>query len=277
MATWDSSTKWRQGHLLPAEAIRDLNLSYPNNESATVAIVITHDCDLAQDPGAEPTIEIIVGGAIEVADGNFAYAKSVRTLHLNCTNGPTKKIIELRAPDKSSIPKEILLGYEPEQETSLTYEELVVLQRWLAARYHRSAFPDEFVRRIKHSGIEDVLKNIIKKFGVYLRAIFFDVDEGAAIERVEASDTYNLNAILLYDTDNDPSVAEGKAVEASDAIKKAFVEKCCKGSVWVNIELQSCEVMSDQAISFRQSLSLKEWRAEHVSLKGKPPQPSLRN
>ena len=114
MATWDSSTKWRQGHLLPTEAIRDLNLSYPKGEPATVAIVITHDCDLAQDPSAEPTIEIIVGRTIEAADGNFAYAKSVRTLHLNCTNGPTKKIIELRAPDKSSIPKESLLSYEPQ-------------------------------------------------------------------------------------------------------------------------------------------------------------------
>ena len=94
------------------------------------------------------------------------------------------------------------------------------------------------------------MRSIIKKFGVYLRAIFFDVDEGAAIERVDASDTYNLNAILLYDTDNDPSEAEGKAVEASDAIKKAFAEKCCKTSVWVNIELQSCEVMSVRRSAF---------------------------
>jgi hypothetical protein len=94
-----------------------------------------------------------------------------------------------------------------------------------------------------------------------------------ADERSGTADTYNLNIVLLYDTDNDAAVAEVNAAEASTLIVKAFAEKCCKNLIW-NIELQSCEVMSDHAIPYRQALSFKEWRSENVSLKSKPPQPS---
>jgi hypothetical protein len=46
-------------------------------------------------------------------------------------------------------------------------------------------------------------------------------------------------------------------------------------NIWKNIELRSCEVMADRALSFRDAQSFKEWRSEHVSLKASPVQPSL--
>jgi hypothetical protein len=275
MAIWDSNTKWRQGHMLPAQAALDLNLANRVDASQTLAIVVSHDCDLAQPIDSEPVVEIIVGRKIPTANGNYAFAKNVRTLHLNCTQAATSNIIEIVATDKVSVPKEALQNYEPDPGILLSYEELVILQRWLATRYHRSAFPNEFNNRLRDTGVEKILKDVSKKFGVHLRAIFFDVDEGKEVERSGTADTYSLNVVLLYDTDNDAAVAEANAEEARKLIIKAFEEKCCKNLIWENIELQSCEVMSDQAITYRQALSFKEWRSENVSLKSKPPQPSL--
>jgi hypothetical protein len=275
MAIWDSNTKWRQGHMLPAQAALDLNLANRVDASQTLAIVVSHDCDLAQPIDSEPVVEIIVGRKIPTANGNYAFAKSVRTLHLNCTQAATSNIIEIVATDKVSVPKEALQNYEPDPGILLSYEELVILQRWLATRYHRSAFPNEFNNRLRDTGVEKILKDVSKKFGVHLRTIFFDVDEGKEVERSGTADTYSLNVVLLYDTDNDAAVAEANAEEARKLIIKAFEEKCCKNLIWENIELQSCEVMSDQAITYRQALSFKEWRSENVSLKSKPPQPSL--
>jgi hypothetical protein len=275
MAIWDSNTKWRQGHMLSAQAALGLSLTNRVDASQTLAMVVSHDCDLAQPTDREPVAEIIVGRKIPTADGNYAFAKNVRTLHLDCTQGSTSGIIEIVATDKVSVPKDALQNYEPDPSILLSYEELVILQRWLAVRYHRSAFPDEFNNRLRETGVEKVLKDVSKKFGVHLRAIFFDVDEGREIERSGTADTYDLNIVLLYDTDNDAEIAEANAAEASALIIKAFREKCCNNLIWENIELQSCEFMSDQAITYRQALSFKEWRSENVSLKSKPPQPSL--
>ena len=123
MAIWDSNTKWRQGHMLPAQAALDLNLINRVDASQTLAIVVSHDCDLAQPTDSEPVVEIIVGRKITTANGNYAFAKSVRTLHLDCTQASTSSIIEIVATDKVSVPKDVLQNYEPDPSILLSYEE----------------------------------------------------------------------------------------------------------------------------------------------------------
>lgn len=277
MAVWDSNTKWRQGHLLSTQALCDLKLLHPKRPEATIAIVVSHDCDLSQAPETEPVVEIIVGCEIDAVDGNYAFAKSPRTLHMRCTSGTTSKNIEIVATAKVAIKKSDLAPYEPESEVRASYEQLVVLQRWLSARYYRSAFPDEFNRRRNASGIEETLKSVSKKFGSHIRAVFFDIDEGAEVERSGEADTYQLNIVLIYDTDVDEAVAETETEKACALLEAAFNNKLCPKGVWKDIELQSCMFMSDEAISWRQAQSFKEWRAENVSLKSKPHQPSMHN
>ena len=74
-----------------------------------MAIVISHDCDLVQTPSVEPNVEIIVGRAIESPDGSFTYSKNPRKLHLECTAGTQRFLVELVATDKMAVPKE---GYK---------------------------------------------------------------------------------------------------------------------------------------------------------------------
>jgi hypothetical protein len=272
MATWDDSAPWRQGHVLPVEATVDLAIIDPIMPQMTVAIVISHDCDLAQPPESEPFVEIIVGRYLDSIDGNFTHAKSTRFLHLTATAGAEKRIIEIASAAKLNLEKSSLANFSPHSEILLLPEERSVLQRWLAARYYRSAFADEFNRRLKTSGMEDDFRKILKKNGEHLIAIFFDMDNGAEIERSAPEETYDLSITLVFNSGDDPSIAEVAAQEAADKITDAFRKRCFKSGAWQNIELQSCEIMSDEAITLRQSMLAKTWRLDDISLKGNPQQ-----
>ena len=49
VGTWTRYTSWRQGHVLPAEAVRILGISNSDALENTCVVVIGHDCDLAND------------------------------------------------------------------------------------------------------------------------------------------------------------------------------------------------------------------------------------
>lgn len=269
MAVWDNSTKWRQGHFLSADAISGARIG---EDTDCVVLVISHDCDLAQGPDVEPSVEAIVGRRLDRIDGNYTHAKNVRRLHLTASSG---LMVELTATQKVHIPKSTLSEYDPDPAHALSPNELVILQRWLSARYFRSAFADEFNNRLRRTGIEAALRKVASKHGNHIRGIFLDVDDGREVERSGEDDPYTLNVVLVYDTDHDALAAEREANDARQAIENAFNQNCRSGWVWKEIELQSCEVMSDHAITFRQSLALKEWRSEHVSLKNMQPSMSV--
>jgi hypothetical protein len=279
MVSWERNTPWRQGNIVPYQAAEALGLIPKDAQDNLVFVVISHDCDLAQPPDMEPHVEIIVGRRIEVTNGNFTYGKTARRLHLTYSGGPRSLFVELLATGKISIEKLPLAEYAPLDEIRLTAIELTILQRWLAARYRRSAFSDEFDKRLEATDMHDRISKILKTSGDLIAAVYFDVDEGKDIARSGADDVYTLSIYLLYSTEIDPDTAEEAANNAKAAIKKAFQEKCVtKGSgAWHDIELVECEAISDQAMTVQQAELLKRWSADHLSLRTNPPQPILNN
>lgn len=267
MATWGRDTPWRQGYLVPYEAVRSV---LPDSPSDAIIVVVSHDCDIANNPDVEPVVEVIIGQRIDGVDGNLAFAKNARRLHLNFTGGSRQLAADLEATRKQEIPKQTLVDYEPIENVSLTITELTILQRWLAARYRRAAFPDEFDRRLVTTGLRDQLNKILKSHGALISALYFDVDEGREVSRSDGDDPYTLAIYLLFDADSD--TAERAANSARTAIEKAFREKCLSGksSKWVDIELVACEAISDQAMTVQQAESLKRWSADYISLRTEP-------
>lgn len=80
---WTRLTPWRQGSVVPSEAAVNLQLVKPEEAEAAVVIVISHDCDLANDNlETEPYVEVIIGRRIDKTNGNCTAAKSARILHL---------------------------------------------------------------------------------------------------------------------------------------------------------------------------------------------------
>jgi hypothetical protein len=71
MGSWNRLTPWRQGSLLTTEAAGAFALRSKEDSARTAVMVISHDCDLAQSPEAEPSVELIVGRFIDESDGNF--------------------------------------------------------------------------------------------------------------------------------------------------------------------------------------------------------------
>jgi hypothetical protein len=270
MPAWDRRTPWRQGHTLTSEAAVALGLV--ENSAKSLAIVITHDCDLTQNPDVEPNVELITGSRVDAADGNFTHAKNPRRLHLPVQENDKLACIDLRATDKRLVPKQTLAAYLPDKGVTLTPNNKSVLQRWLAARYRRSAFPDEFDRRLQETGLNKRIAKILEPLGTYLIAVFFDVDQGEDTERKDPEDLYTLTIDLLYSSEHDPEVALKATEEAAALILKSFREACLdsdKGT-WHHIELLDCQPISDEAMTYSMSLQLKKWNADYLSLRVEP-------
>jgi hypothetical protein len=286
MANWDRNTPWRQGQLLTADAVKALGLNDKMHEDMAV-VVISHDCDLAQPSTVEPLVEVIVGRFLkELPDGNYTHCKNLRRLHLECTAGSFKRAVELEILARTAINKDSteavagLSDFEPCVEHRMATSERNELQHWLAARYKRAAFPDEFDRRLKdQTGIAEKLAKAFKSSGKSVVAVFFDVDGGDEKARQTADDPYELRIILLYQTANDPDAAKAAATIAAQSVKAIFEKqcavKCQDATMWTWIELIDVEVVSDQAMTYVQSQQLLKWHADHISLRSDPEQPML--
>ena len=276
MPNWTRNTPWRQGSLLTVETAKAVNVLHPEDPDGSVVIVATHNCDLAQLPDKEPYVEVIVGRKIHKLDGNNTYAKSARTLNLKF-EGNEPLLAEFVITNKRFIQKTSLTGYQPNIDFYLSHSEFSTFQIWLASRYRRAAFPDEFERRMKDSGIASKIAKIAKQHGEKITAIFFDVDEGEEITHSTPTDTYLLDIILLYETEPDATSAEDTANRAKASIEQAFKEKLYQeqSETWQDIELRDVDVVSEEALTYRQSTLLRKWNLDYLSLRTNPQQSVL--
>ncbi|MDC8758226.1 hypothetical protein OIK44_11565 [Janthinobacterium sp. hw3] len=254
-----------------------LGLCHADGKEHTLVVIASHDCDLTQTPTIEPAIEVIVGRIVDELNGNYCYSKNPRKLHIIFDGAPSI-IAEFEASKKIPIPKETLQETTPRQDLQLSPTSLNTLQFWLASRYRRSAFPEEFERRLgsKEVKLAEKIYNIMKPAGENVSGIFFDVDDGAEINRDGPDDTYTLSIMIIYPAEPEPLEAEKVAATAAQEIQKAFEEKLFKPQgKWQHIELSSCDAISEEAISYGVFKQLKRWRFEHMSLAGQPQQATL--
>jgi len=276
MVEWSRNTLWRQGALLTNEAVMAIGLAHPENSDDTVVIVATHACDLAQLPDKEPQVELVVGRRIQKLEGSSTHAKSSRTLHIKF-EGKEPLLAEFVTTQKRSIPKDLLAGFGPETKYVLSPVNLATFQLWLASRYRRSAFPDEFERRLTESKLASKIAKAVKPYGNEITAVFFDVDEGQEKSHKVNDDVYVLDIILLYATAPDFNAAETAAIKAKNEIEHAFKKKLFNAKLgnWQDIELRYVDVISEEALTYYQSKVLKKWRLDYISLGADPQQPIL--
>lgn len=277
MAEWNRDTPWRQGHLLGTDATEALGLGDVGTPDQTLVIVASHDCDLAQSPEGEPVIELVVGRLVTEKDGNCTHAKNARKLQVEFA-GTAAFWAEFEATAKVSVEKHTLNNFAPRVGAHLSPENHAIFQMWLASRYRRSAFSDEFERRLtsKEFKLHEKIAKAVKPHGELIAGVFFDVDEGAEVARDGPDDTYTLDITILHSADPDFDAAEKAADAAAKAIEKAFRDKLFDPTnTWKHIELRSCDPVSESVLSYQQFKQLKRWRLEHISLAAEPQQPTL--
>jgi hypothetical protein len=272
---WNRDTPWRQGHLLGNDAIETLGLHHAVAPDQTLVIVASHDCDLAQAPEGEPVVEVVLGRLVAYKDGNCTHAKNARKLHVEFT-GDTVFWAEFEATEKRSIDKRALNKFSPRPETRLSPADHAIFQMWLASRYRRSAFPNEFERRLKEFKLHEKVAKAVKPHGELIVGVFFEVDEGNEVTRNSPDDTYTLDITILHTADPDFDMAEKAAETAANAIKKAFKEKLFDPTrTWRHIELRFCDPVAESVLTYQQFKQLKRWWLEHISLAAAPQQPAL--
>ena len=281
MADTDRQFSWRQGDVITHEAAKALDLLASENDDQHFAVVVSHDCDLTASVDKEPDAEVIVSRQIDRLGGD-SYGKTARRLHIEYQSEEGPIAIELMATTKRSIAKPDLFATHPRKDIWLDGRGIGILQRWLASRYHRAAFPEAFENRLRTATIPGkriLLKQIeivLADGGDRIRALLFDLDEGKDIERNGPEDVYQLGIVVLYDSIRDEAAAAQAAAQAAEKLEELFHTAFnTHDSGWENICLMYCDPISDNAITVAQREMLKQWRLEHMSLQEDPPQPMI--
>ncbi|MCP1232230.1 hypothetical protein [Acetobacter indonesiensis] len=276
MVEWGRDTPWRQGHLVSDEGISVLGMrSAGDSDTSTALVIATHDCDLAQASDSEPYVEVMVGRFIsrEDVDGNFTHAKNARKLHVEFTGSNSSVWVQMEATSKEKASKDMFSGLSPQTELRLSPENYAIFQMWLASRYRRSAFPDEFERRLtRNTKLADKISKILRPLGDQIVGIFFDVDDGIEITREGPDDTYTLDITILHAVEPDFDTAEKAAEKAVQNLESEFQKKCYDAETgrWKEIELRFCTAISEGALNYSEFKTLKKWRLDHISLAASP-------
>ncbi len=269
--TWTRFTLWRQGHVLSQEAIVALGLAGTEQVEQTRGVVISHDCDLAnEDLNVEPDVEILIGQVVDKLDGNFAWGKSPRTVHLSMARAAGPEFIELVQTRRCTVQKSDLARFNPSADHTLDLRGLTTLRSWLSSRYNRAAFADTFVNRFRHETKgEERLVNLLKSSGDLISHVYFNIEGGHTVER-DPGDPYVFSVVLVFDPGADEEVSMDRAEELAEKVEVELGKRLKDRS---SLVLRSCMAQSEAAITVYQAKLLMQWRLEHMTTRADEPQP----
>jgi hypothetical protein len=256
---FDRQTAWRQGSW-----IAPLSNAGVCSEAgdASILVVITHDCDLAND--AEPFVEFVRGTQVPKTDGNFERAKNARKLHVTLAAGVS---VELAFSERFAKAKADLEQAQPTLAGPCDEAAKAILKQWLAARYGRPAFPNEFEKRIDK--VRKKLDGIVSKGELpkTLVGVFVALED---VGELAADQPYVLKMVLVYEDDGDLKKARD-AASAAGAIRTLFEDAYGAPGEATAIDLESCDAIHVTKMTLADLRKYDQWRLEHVSFKAGEP------
>lgn len=261
---WTRDTNWRQGHVLPHGAAQHFGLLNAADPEATCVVVISHDCDLANDSLViEPEVEVIIGRVVAKENGNYTWGKAPRTLHYEAVRNNAAVFVELVNTGKRAVLKSDLAAFEPDPIFSIDSRALAVLRSWLSARYNRAAFPDAFVNRMQATEVDKRLAKALKDQGQLISFVYFDLDRGQNVERKDG-DPYELSIVVVFVPGNDPEAAADEADKVAESIEKAVRARLKDHKL---IVLRACFPISEDDLPVSRARVLNQWRLDYMTLK----------
>lgn len=270
----DRSTEWRQGGLLTFESSLELGL-FKNEATDHSAVVISHDCDIPNDK--EESIEVIIGKKLIAVDTSLVAAKNIRRIHLRYrSSAPNQELfIELQRPGHRSVKKEnFVTTAKLDSNFELPIDEKRTLKQWLAARYGRPAFPNEFENRFgNNKKFEEKLIKILKPLNAYLIGLFFDLGEERFTE-LASGNPYFLRIFIVYESVHG-LVARQIAEECASSIKELFYKFYGTPDMATDLVLENCFAVADINFSLADIRKSDQWRLEYISLREVPAAPYL--
>lgn len=264
------TTPWRQGHVVATEDWQAVGFE-PLKENQ-LAVVVTHDCDIAAEPDVEPNIEVIIANRVAKLDGNYAASKNARKLHIHCHYKDEPIVLELAHRERIAIEKKRL---EPAKAAGVpsSAADRKTLQRWLGARYHRPAFPNNFEERLRAEKLDDKISKALDAAGEWIEALLFDLKDDRDREIDDADEPYTLEILILYSTVKDATEGAKAAAQVRAKLQEIFEKLRDKQSKkWRSIELVACDIVADTELSYAVWTTVQHWRLDHLSLRADPQQ-----
>jgi hypothetical protein len=213
-------------------------------------IVISHPCDVVSvDFKRDPKVELVPIIGIDRLDGNFTFGKNPRVLHIAVDSAP----VSLVASDRVQIDRLSLAGVDP--RTTISESDRRLLASWLASRYARSIFADEFNERMRSA--RNLTETILKRSGAHISGIYLET----SIDELPDGTDYELVMIVTMESadfgDNEKWVEVSSAVdEISDAVKAQ-----------AGIHLLACELLSERDMSVERFRTYARWDYDALSFK----------
>jgi len=269
-------TRWRQGDILTPECLSALGLVADDNTLGIYAVVISHDCDLAASVKIESTCEVILGKRIDKV-GAASHSKMSRRLDIeyDCDGEPFS--IELDARKKSEISKAELRRYDPHTGLRLNGRGIGILRSWLASRYKREGFPENFGEyfgskaAIPVKELEKKIEKILDSANRHIKMLLFDLDHGLFQEREPDADPYQLGIYVIYESEPDARLALSEAKRVAEELDvlldSAFKQE--DGS-WKGVQILFTDVMSDNSLTLYQRERFSEWKLDYLSFENEP-------
>lgn len=261
---------WRQGSVLSRDHAVALGVLKADAPDEACAVVITHDCDIAVPAsGAEPCIELIVGTRIGKADPELTTTKSLRRIHLPVSHNDDQASLDLSIHSRVSVAKAGFEFWNPSSATQLEPRAKRDLRRWLAARYARESFPNNFNVRLERAGITKGIERILSgDNGKVVTDIYFKI-EGDPMAELSEDSPYALRILVAHADDEDAFRSGQAAKQAAEAIGNLIEDRCFDAGTetWHGIHLRSCTSQSISALTLAEVRNFQVWRLEHVTVR----------
>lgn len=235
---------WTQGSVLKIDG----DLGVDGLQHGDAWMVVSHPCEVVSASlERDPSVQLIHMHTVDVVDGNLTFGKNPRRLQLELE----AQYVEVRVGEILTVDRTILSGMTP--DLTVAEPQRRMLASWLAARYARPAFADEFNRRLEPArrGIEKILKAAGKHIsGVYV---------ATTLEELPVGTPYRV-VIALAMTADDFDVPErfAEVSGAGDDVAKLV------GSA-DGINLASLETVSERNISLSHLRIYARWDYESLS------------
>lgn len=242
---------WRQGVILPAAHLLE---TLPDGSAVSGEhhlLVVSQSCDLVHhDLEKEPHAVFLLLRSHDVTSAEFAHGRNPRVLHFT---GPDGKCFEAIAWHQITISRKRLLEPLPEGTTKLFGSDLRVVTGWLAKRFTRIAFPDDFNDALRFQ--EGAIRKMMKKRHHLFSEILLRVEP---FEDLEAGETYKLICYLLMP----PEIHDNPRELAAARLVAAKLEEVFEKS---GIEVLACSPVSEVDLSYAEIKELVRWDYDHLT------------
>lgn len=207
-------------------------------------MVLSQDCDIVHPKvEEEPFIEFLICHKIEKQDGNLLNGKNPRHLHII----ESDYIYEFYIIDRVMILKSELDDFDFGELTSFNDDNIRIIKKWVARRYTRSAFPDNFNKRLFSS--KKYNKIASKQISEQISHVFFEVED----TELPDDQKYHLNVLIVSD-------AKG---QDKDDIEDAYYEVFSVSGIELNIR-----IVTEDQVPLSMLRKYKRWEKDSYSLSG---------